>query len=353
MSSLSPADALYRDLPAALTVHPHQVDLLEDRLLMLRLSEETLRDASFLDQRVLTRGADGAWFAWQQVAERMGNAATGTTAHYVFHIGHCGSTLISRLLAELGVTPLREPLPLRTLAEMLPDLGQPYSRWSRDTFETRLALLCNLFDRGAGPRAVKATSFCNDLAPLILAGNQAVRATIVYARPRAYIANMLAGSNSRLDLSSVAPLRLRRLDARTGGGLGCLHEMSPGIVAGMSWASEMSALAATFDGSDGARVLAVDFDDFLRDVRGSLGRLARHIVPGTQDDLIAAAAASPALTRYSKAPEHVYDAGLRDSVLADAERRWSEDIRAGLAWCERAATRWPVVARALERFDAR
>jgi hypothetical protein len=234
MISNDVAAALYRDLPGALWVHPQRIDLLRDALLMVRVDALTLEQASFLDDRIVNRDTAAGWFTWSQVAQRVVAGATATPAHYVFHVGHCGSTLVSRLIGELGIAQLREPLPLRTLAEVQAGLDAAESRWSRATFAVRLSLIAALFDRGDGPRVVKATSFCNDLAPALLATNSTRRATIVYTRLRPYLANVLAGANSRLDLLAAAPQRLKRLAARTGGPVGCLHEMSAGALAGMS-----------------------------------------------------------------------------------------------------------------------
>jgi hypothetical protein len=345
------AASLLREVPDGLWVHPQRIDLLRDALLMVRVDARTLAEASFLDERIVTRNAQSGWFAWPQVAQRLGSGSAATPAHYLFHVGHCGSTLISRLLGELGIVQLREPLPLRTLAELQVDLDAFESRWSRTTFAARLALLAALFDRGDGARAVKATSHCNDLAPALLAGHAPRRATIVHTRLRPYLANVLAGPNSRLDLLAAAPQRLRRLAARVGSPVGRLHELSPGVLAGMSWVTEMASLAATLDAQPPGRVLTLDFDRFLADPRPQLRRLADHVAPGIDDSSIERVAASPTLSRYSKSPEHAYDRALRNAVLADAERGFGTEIRAGLAWCTQLASRHPTVARALALFD--
>lgn len=351
MSANDVATAIFRDLPGTLWVHPQRIDLLRDALLMVRVDARTLEQASFLDDRIVARDSAAGWFNWSQLAQRLGAGNAATPAHYVFHVGHCGSTLLSRLLGELGIAQLREPLPLRTLAEVQADLDAFESRWSRDTFAARLSLIAALFDRGDGPRAVKATSFCNDLAPALLATNATRRATIIYTGLRPYLANVLAGPNSRLDLLAAAPQRLKRLAAHTGRPVGRLHEMSPGVLAAMSWIAETASLAATLDAERPGRVLPVDFDRFLADVRPALRRVADHVAAGIEDSAIARTAASPTLTRYSKAPEHAYDVELRKAVLDDAERRFGEEIRAGLSWCAQLAARQPVVARALELFD--
>ena len=353
-SDAAPAivEALCRDLPKSLAVHLHQIDLLQDRVLLVRLTAEDFARASFLDQRVVTREAQAAWFGWEQLERCMAGSHARTPAHFIFHVGHCGSTLLSRLLAELGVLPLREPLPLRTLAELHAELDTPGCRWSKPTFAGRLDVLLASYARGTQPAAVKASSFCNDLAMQMLVKSNDTKATICYVALRPYIANMLIGPNSRLDLLAMAPLRLRRLDARVGGGAGRLSEMRAGVVAAMSWVTEMSALAATLDAVAENRCHCVEFDAFLADVPAGLHCLADHVIPGVTDARVAAAATSPALKQYSKAPEHAFDAGLRRRLLAEAEAQFGDEILAGLRWGESAAARFEPVARALDRFGA-
>jgi hypothetical protein len=345
------AEAFCRDLPQSLAVHLHQIDLLQERVLLLRLSPEDFARASFLDQRVVTREMQGAWFGWEQLERCLAGAHASTPPHFIFHVGHCGSTLLTRLLAELGVLPLREPLPLRALAEVHAELAAPYCRWSRSSFERRLEIVVASYSRGTRPAAVKASSFCNDLAIDLLAKSAASRATICYVTLRPYIASMLVGSSSRLDLLAMAPLRLRRFDARAQGGAGRLSEMRPGVIAAMSWLTEMSALAGAVDALAADRVHCIDFDAFLVDVPAGVRKLADHVMPGIPSERVAAATVSPSLKQYSKAPEHAFDAGVRRRVLAQAEAQFGDEILAGLRWSESAAARFEPMARAIRRFD--
>ena len=82
--------------------------------------------------------------------------------HYILHTGHVGSTLLSRLLDTTGaVLSLREPLPLRTLAEASDVLGQPESLLSESQFELVLDTFIRLWSRGYATTrcvVVKATS---------------------------------------------------------------------------------------------------------------------------------------------------------------------------------------------------
>src|SRR3990167_10325132 len=94
---------------------PHMADLANDRVLIALVSEADYRAASFLDQRLLTDRIGREWLPWDALPD-LGAAAP--SPDFIFHIGHVGSTLVSRLLAEASdVLPLREPMLLRTLAQ--------------------------------------------------------------------------------------------------------------------------------------------------------------------------------------------------------------------------------------------
>ena len=60
----------------------------------------------------------------------------------------------------------------------------------------------------------------------------------------------------------------------------------------------------------------------------------------------------PDMRRYSKAPEHAYDAALRRAVLEQAHALHAAEIRRGLAWLERAATQFSVVRDAVSFAQA-
>src|SRR5579862_7220762 len=91
------------------------VDAAADGVSLVRLDEEDYRRSSFLDQRLLALGYERSLCA----RETLGSAAArlAPPSHYIFHTGHVGSTLISRLLGEHSAFfVLREPAVLRAIA---------------------------------------------------------------------------------------------------------------------------------------------------------------------------------------------------------------------------------------------
>ncbi|MGA9574228.1 MAG: hypothetical protein WBS20_09810, partial [Lysobacterales bacterium] len=223
-------------------IFPHTLDLINDRLLLVELSDAEVSAASFLDQRILKKTSRATWVPWQSVAEIISRAPPAAPAGFIFHVGHCGSTLLSRLLEFTdGTRCLREPLPLRTLAQDIADAGDGRSLLKRHDQVDRLGLLSKMWSRGADHTVIKATSICTDLLLPIHASLAGTRSVFIYNRLETHIATLLAGQNAMTDLKGFAQLRLQRLQHKTGLDIH-LNRLSPGQLAALSWLSETTSI---------------------------------------------------------------------------------------------------------------
>ena len=200
---------------------------------MVKLDEAAYRAASFLDQRLLSGS-----YAQEVCAAALLEAAGGRLrprAHYIFHTGHVGSTLISRLIgAHEGFFSLREPALLRVLAG-------PAAAAAAPGLPATLALLGRTW-RPAQRAVVKVTSFVSELAGSILAESEPSSALFMFARPLAYLQCIFAGANSRLESRHLGPARLQRLQRRLGADWPGPDPGSEGEGIAMSWLCEMTAL---------------------------------------------------------------------------------------------------------------
>ena len=93
-------DALLAQLPASPDAYPQKLDLVRDAALVIRLDAARYRAASFLDDRILGPATTGAWISFRRVADAAREPTIGHPVHFIFHTGHVGSTLVSRLLDE-------------------------------------------------------------------------------------------------------------------------------------------------------------------------------------------------------------------------------------------------------------
>lgn len=293
------------------------------------------RDAAFLDDRLLGPGIETRMVPLDAMIAAAGEVGA-PPAGWIFHIGHVGSTLVSRLLGEVDrVLAIREPRSLRDLAV------------AGGERETLARLLSRLMSRPLGDRRdviVKATSFVSDWAALLVEPQG--RALFLFAPPERYIAGILAGPNSRQELAALAGTRADRLAAhgiRLDG-----FDASEAHRAAAAWACEMVALEAAAERL-GDRVLWREFDPMLIGMAGALGEVAGHFGIAATAEALEAIARGPLMGRYSKATEYDYSPALRDELLAEAARDHRADMNAALAALDDLGGREPLIGRALGR----
>lgn len=302
-------------------------------MLLVQSSESSYREASFLDDRFLSDGRESLWVPAAELYAAAAVIDCARPLHFIFHTGHVGSTLVSRLLDEVAqVLPLREPLPLRTLAELADRQGGLDARsddwlalWSRGYRHTDAVLL-------------KATSSAGRIAVPILRRRPEIRAVYLNLCVEPYLATLLAGEQSLRDLQGHAPQRQGRVRSRLLETRNLQPVTSVGELAALSW------LAESFSQHDALsafpqRVLRIDFEQFLQDVGRGIGAIVAHFALAADSRALQGMDRSPTLARYSKAPQYEYSPDLRSAVLAESRRNNATEIARGIAWLETLARR--------------
>lgn len=316
-----------------------------DAVRLVRLDEAAYRESSFLDQRLLHSGHARAVLA-PALLQRAA-AQLSPRLHYIFHIGHVGSTLVSRLLgAQQQLFALREPALLRALADgtlsaQLPAAALP--------LRSILALLARTWR--PGQRAVlKLSSFVSELADPILGSSEQAVAIFMFADPLTYLRTIFAGANSRAESRLLGPSRLQRLVRRLDASPWRYEPRSEGEQVAMSWLCEMTCLQQAARARPG-QILWVNFDQFLAAPRTALqGMCAALGVPAAPAQ-IDALLAGPIMQSYSKAPEHPYDAQLRRELLQEADRDHAAEIRRALEWLRCVASQYSAARAILESVE--
>lgn len=329
-----------RALAESALLYPQKIELATPALLMVRLEQTQYRAASFLDDRLLEAAALVGWVPLEPVEAAVA-AMRPLPTSFIFHAGHVGSTLLSRLLDEVpGVLGLREPLPLRSLAA---------AQIGRHELQRWLRVLLPLWGRGfSGTTQIilKATSIAGRLAPELMAQAPGARAIYLSLRPEPYLSVLLAGENTRGDLESMTPERLTRLRGQLGEVLDRERALTVGEGAAVAWLSESLARSRAVQAA-GARLLPMDFDDMLADMPDVLARVLSHF--SLPADALGPLLQSPTLGRYSKlAGDHPYSPELRRQRMDQARRDMAGEIALGLALIERMASRHPAVAALLD-----
>jgi hypothetical protein len=317
---------------------PQALDPSAGLVRLVRMDREAYRAASFLDDRIFQQPRDAHVSPTATITGALPSNARAD-ARWIFHIGHVGSTLVARLLGELPSTlSVREPRILRDLTALPPEQRPPLAR-----------AVTALLSRGYAPderTLVKATSFVSEIAPELVPAGE--RALLLFARPRAYIAGILAGENSVKELQMLADNRTQRMAGRAS-----LPDArcSAAHLAAAAWACEMTALEQSAAAMGDRQLLWGDFDAMLADMPGALRELAGFFGFPADPDRCRAIASGPLMRRYSKALEFDYSPDLRRELLDDAARRHATAIDDALAMLERAAANAPLLRSALARSN--
>jgi hypothetical protein len=303
---------------------------------LIAMDRESYRLAGFLDDRMLQAPLDAQVVPWPDVENAM-SGERRSEARWIFHIGHAGSTLVSRLLGEVpGVLAIREPRLLRDLAMSPPAM--------RARYISSIAKLMSRTFADEEIACVKATSFASEIAPELVPPGE--RALLMYVTPRNYVASILAGENSVKEMHALAEYRSQRLARR---GIGLSSPRNDAELAAAAWACEMTTLESAAHAMADRHIAWADFDAMLANMPGELARTATFFGFDAEDEQLAAIARGPLIQRYSKALEYEYSPNLRAELIAGSLHLHNREIDPALAMLRAPAEKSPLLAQALTR----
>lgn len=322
----------------------HDLDIVNRRGLLVRISETDYRHSSFLDHRALRPGSEGAWFPLTRIQDETCGFQPPLAPHFIFHVSHCGSTLVSRLLAELpGNLPVREPLPLLALAAQRRECKRPTARLTErgwiELFDMSLRLLGRTY-RDGERSFIKATSACANLLKPMAAHSPASRAVLLYTDLESWLCTMLRDESVRENGRFYAASWLVDFMEMTGRQDLKLVDLTDSEQFALNWLTSM----LHFDEARRTipeRVLLCDFDIFLADAGAGIESVARFFdLDGTR---AREAAAGPQMRAYAKDQNQRYDGAMRRQELEAAGRRFGEEVDAGLAFATRLCRDQPLL----------
>lgn len=259
---------------------------------------------------------------------------------WIFHIAHCGSTLLARALDRPDRSlVLREPFALRQLGVARAQQGTdsaPAGDWL-----SRLRLAIFLYRRPYRPGApaiVKANVPVNFMLPQILEIAPAAPAILLYFPLRPYLLAILRSPQHRNWVTNVTTQVQPALERLAGGldGAGIAER------AAALWMAQMRLYAEALARFDGVRSLHAEalFDT----PRPILEAAARHLGIAIAERDLDAIVAGDLFSTYSKAPGQAFDNARRLEVRAESAGRLGAEIDAARRWIEPRLARYPLPA---------
>jgi len=326
--------------------HFHDYDLENSSFTLLKIDESLYRSASFLDQRVEPDSPEKLRYDLKQLQSLFpDHGMRRQQSMFIFHIGHCGSTLLSRALASsLEVLPVREPLTLRHLAGDFRNSDAtgtgPSHNACSSRLETTLRALARNFHPGQTP-VIKATSTCNNLILPILEQRETSRAILMFVKLESYLAGMLGKQTPALDLQGHALSRMNdwagiknSRPLKAGG-------MAENELAVLAWLTSMRYLTEA-EARLGNQATLLDFEVFLQQTDAELARVAQYFVIGEETEKILSAWPKVS-SGYSKKPDFPYSAQNRRITLQRGRLTRGDEIRRGMQWAEELINETPAL----------
>lgn len=317
-----------------------EIDILGNRAGFLRMPEASYRESPFLDYRMKAPAS-------QPVITRLSSlvdAAQDANARpisWIFHLGHVGSTLLTRLLGELDeLLPLSEPLPLRALAGVTRQLDDPLALLGPEDCKRLEHAALRILSRSFRPdqRAlVKATSDCCNLMGRVLRAQPEARAIWLDVDLETFLAGMLRNDLRRSETRDHGQSRLRDLHDLTGDRSIHFHELDIARLTAVSWLANQGHWLV--DGKPSSRVLRVHFHDLLESPEETLRRILGHLDLAAGPERVERLANSQWYKRYSKDSATAFGIEERFAQLKVSREENAAEIQEGLEFaaelCER------------------
>ena len=329
------------------------VDLVQQTFKLAYLEEQHYRDASFLDARALKTRQPVVDCRLDRLASSFHESQRLVDLRLIFHIGHCGSTLLSRALSEHEtILPLREPMPAITLANAYRELGSPMSWLSRDQAEALQLAIVNSFRRPFAKTQctlVKLTSSCNNMISPLLTTYNTARALLIYLTLERYLAAMFLQGAQSVDVRRQMQLRMQDWATIPEAPALKLSDLSILQMAAVSWVTNMYYfLSLSEQLLPRARLL--DFEKFQQDPALGLVTLCNHFhLQDRCDDLMASYHALSG--SYAKNPGQKYDLRRKQMQLQEVRKRHSAEIASVISWLQTMVDDTPALQPVSDYFE--
>lgn len=280
-----------------------------DAAVFMPMDRSAYHRSIFLDGRI-SPAADGEMVL--PIASLPAAVPAPKPTAWIFHVAHCGSTLLARALDRPAANlVLREPLALRQTA-VFPD---------RRRFALATAMISKRYKADL-PTIVKANVPVNFLLPDLAAQDPQAGAIFLYLGLGDYLSAILRSDNHR-DW-------LRRVTSQLAPYLGDTSNLTDPERAAMLWLAQLRAFAQALDGMPNGR--ALDAELFFADPAPVLEASGRCLGAPLSRDEAAAITAGSLFSTYSKNPDVAFDNEARTRRKAELAHALSGELDQARQW---------------------
>jgi hypothetical protein len=291
------------------------------KALFIKMDQEAFQNSIFLDQRIVPASKQVSSINLGRVIEVHNKRPPPAPKNcYIFHVAHCGSTLLSRAL-DFGraSTVYREPLALRQLSLSAVNSSafeKPPELWLRQ-LELVTWLLGRSFD--GGQSTIKANVPVNFIIPHLMGAGAATRGIILYATFENYLLSILKTEMHRGWAQRIVERLGPGIDAVVGTSPSERGALTLGQTAACLWLAQMTLFSDALKKFQNLRTLDAEvlFNQSAEAVAATATFFGQDLDPESLDRLMQ----SELFSTYSKNPNQQYD---NEQRKAEKERTKSE-----------------------------
>lgn len=322
---------LYRPrMPQALdrffdTPELHFLAFDQDDALFARMDRASYHRSIFLDHRTSSLDPEPIRTAIEPLIA-VARERTIPRTGWIFHIAHCGSTLLARMIdrPQSGLV-LREPPPLRQLGVQAVE-GSRSDAWA-DRLKLAYAMAARRFE-ASQPTVVKANVPVNFIIPQIVELDPGAPVILLYLPFELYLLAILREPRRRAWVDRVA----RLLEPA----LGAMIDRNPPSNtverAAALWRAQMLIFDAVLDSNPSARSL--DAEQFFASPAKAAEAAAMHFGLSHADEF---GRLDELTSTYSKDPSQPFDEAARRQRQKDARIMLRDELGRARRWIEQAA----------------
>jgi hypothetical protein len=295
----------------------------EPNALFLEMDRDAYFRSIFTDRRISPKNANQHRARCTDLFAEMESVQPQPIC-YIFHIAHCGSTLLARAL-DLKEENLvcREPFSLR-------QLGVRAAHGGGGEFDRQVRLARTMLGRRynpAGPVIVKANVPVNCMIPALMQPAPDQPAIFLYYALEDYLLAILRSPMHRGWVQHVSDELRPGIEALTGPRVA---DESAAVMAARLWLTQMLQFEQALGAYPNARSLCAE--DLFESPSSTLAASFSHFGQAQSAQTVAAIVQSDLFTRYSKDPKHQFDNAQRVERRAKLKVELAPELDVARAW---------------------
>ena len=213
------------------------------------ISEHTLKQSSFLDQRAVGKTGKSIKVPIRHLLDNCDSINVTGSINHIFHISHVGSTFIAKLYDEFfAATVYREPTVFKGLAFLCRETKNGVTPFSPTELSLLYELLCKLMMRGNKVTIIKHSSQ-NLIIPDFSAAMEVSPKPVlfVYTPLKKFLCHGLASPGLQSDAINGSDARIKFFNSVSTLDTVALSQMSKIQQISLIWVAEMIKVLARFD----------------------------------------------------------------------------------------------------------